>query len=168
MLDRVCIVVLNFGKFPFAHDVINNYFASARGCPGAHVLIQQRRGSPRVTDECIQFAADLAVFYSDARSERSFDVTSAEPKHLLKPRGAPLGAVKLREEQRTYTGYPDQVDTELVLAREESGQGDEYRFFDKAKHRRRTQDNAKQEQAKKRQQARENAIRRSSSSSSPS
>ncbi|KAL7569882.1 hypothetical protein ACA910_008549 [Epithemia clementina (nom. ined.)] len=132
----------------------------ARGCPGAHVLIQQRRGSAPVTDECIQYAADLAVFYSDARSERSFAVTSAEPKHLLKPRGAPLGAVKLREEHKIYTGYPEQVDEELVLAREESGQADTYRFNDKAKHRRRTTDTAKQEQARRRQKAKEKRKRK--------
>ena len=136
---------------------------SARGCPGAHVLIQQRRGSPPVTDECIQYAADLAVFYSDARAERSFDVTSAEPKHLLKPRGAPLGAVKTREENKVYTGYPSQVDEELVLAREESGQIDTYRFNDKAKHRRRTKETAKQEQAKKRQRSQQKRKRKGSS-----
>ena len=108
-----------------------------------------------MTDACIQYAADLAVFYSDARSERSFEVTSAEPKHLLKPRGAPLGAVKLREERRIYTGYPDQVDEELVRAREDSGQVDTYRFNDKAKHRRRTRETEKHKQAKRRARTKE-------------
>lgn len=126
---------------------------SARGCPGAHVVIQQRRGSPPVTDECLQFAADLAVFYSDGRSEKSFDVTTTEPKHLLKPRGAPLGAVKLRQESGTLVGRPDNVPEECKEARDASGQEAEYRFQDKAKHRKRTKQVAKEKQEKKRANA---------------
>jgi predicted ribosome quality control (RQC) complex YloA/Tae2 family protein len=122
----------------------------ARGCPGAHVLIQWRRGSPEPTDACWQFAADLATFYSDARMERKAEVTAAEAKHLLKPRGAPLGAVKLRQELQVLVGRPENVDKSLKLARNESGQSDEYRSMDKAKHRRHTQQVAKQTQAKKR------------------
>ena len=125
-------------------------FGSARGCPGAHVLIQQRRGSPPVTDACLHFAADLAIFYSDARSEASFDVTTTEPKHLLKPRGAPLGAVKLRQESGTLVGRPDNVPAECKEARDASGQDTEYRFQDKAKHRRRTREAAKKARDKRR------------------
>ena len=54
----------------------------ARGQPGAHVLLQIRRGSPRPTDECMKFAANLAAFYSDARTERKAPVTTASPKHI--------------------------------------------------------------------------------------
>ena len=125
-------------------------FGSARGCPGAHVLIQQRRGSPPVTDACLHFAADLAIFYSDARSEASFDVTTTEPKHLLKPRGAPLGAVKLRQESGTLVGRPDNVPEECKEARDASGQETEYRFQDKAKDRRRTREAAKKARDKRR------------------
>jgi hypothetical protein len=126
----------------------------SRGCPGAHVLIQQRRGSVMATDECIQFAADLACFYSDFRAERSASVTAAKPKHLQKPRGAPLGAVKLREEWNVYTGYPDAVPDELKQAREESGQSEEYRSSDKAKHRKQTKQAASQQATKQKAKAR--------------
>uniref|UniRef100_A0A7S3L6I0 NFACT RNA-binding domain-containing protein n=1 Tax=Amphora coffeiformis TaxID=265554 RepID=A0A7S3L6I0_9STRA len=122
----------------------------ARGCPGAHVLIQQRRGSPPATEACLQFGADLAIFYSDARSETSFDVTTTEPKHLLKPRGAPLGAVKLRQESGTLVGRPDSVPEECKQARDASGQETEYRFQNKAKHRRRTTEAAKKQRDKRR------------------
>jgi predicted ribosome quality control (RQC) complex YloA/Tae2 family protein len=122
----------------------------ARGCPGAHVLIQKRRGSPPVTEECMQFAANLAVFYSDARSEASYDVTTTEPKHLLKPRGAPLGAVKLRQESGTVVGRPNNVPGECKQARDASGQDTEYRFQDKAKHRRRTREATKKASEKRR------------------
>jgi hypothetical protein len=126
----------------------------SRGCPGAHVLIQQRRGSVMATDECIQFAADLACFYSDFRAERSASVTAAKPKHLQKPRGAPLGAVKLREEWNVYTGYPDAVPDELKQAREESGQSEEYRSSDKAKHRKQTKQAASQQATKQKAKTR--------------
>ena len=74
----------------------NDIWMHSRGCPGAHVLIQYRRGSPEPTDACWQFAANLAIFYSDNRTERKAEVTAAEAKHLLKPRGAPLGALKAK------------------------------------------------------------------------
>jgi len=133
----------------------NDIWMHSRGCPGAHVIIQNRRGSPTVTDECLQFGADLAIFYSDLRNENKAEVTAAEPKHVQKPRGAPLGAVKLREEWKTFVGRPDRVPEVLKQAREESGQTDEYHMLDKAKHRRRTKQVAEDDRAKKRQRQRE-------------
>ena len=138
----------------------NDIWMHSRGCPGAHVIIQNRRGSPTPTDECLQFGADLAIFYSDLRNENKAEVTAAEPKHIQKPRGAPLGAVKLREEWKTFVGRPDQVPDELKEAREESGQTDEYHMFDKAKHRRRTKQVAEEDRAKRRQQQREKKSQR--------
>jgi hypothetical protein len=122
----------------------------ARGTPGAHVLILQRRGSPGCTDQCLQQAADLAAFYSDGRAERRVEVTAAEPKHLLKPRGAPPGAVKLREEWKVLTGFPDQVPIELKDARDASGLATDYRATDKAKLRKRNRQQQKEQQAKRR------------------
>jgi predicted ribosome quality control (RQC) complex YloA/Tae2 family protein len=116
----------------------------SRGCPGAHVLVMNRRGGPKVTDSCLQFAADLAIFYSDLRNENKAEVTAAEPKHILKPRGAPLGAVKIREEWKTFVGRPDYVPDDLKEARDQSGQTDEYHLQDKAVHRRRTREAAEE------------------------
>jgi predicted ribosome quality control (RQC) complex YloA/Tae2 family protein len=128
----------------------NDIWMHSRGCPGAHVLIQNRRGSPKPTDACLQFGADLAIFYSDLRNEVKAEVTAAEPKHVQKPRGAPLGAVKLREEWKTFVGRPDRVPDELKEARDKSGQSDEYRSVDKAKHRRRTKQAAEEDRARRR------------------
>lgn len=125
----------------------------SRGCPGAHVVIQNRRGGPTPTEACLQFAADLAIFYSDLRTEAKAEVTAAEPKHLLKPRGAPLGAIKIREEWKTFVGRPDQVPEELKSARDQSGQSDEYRQEDKAKHRRRTKQAAEEDKARRRRKS---------------
>mmetsp|Transcript_5673 Transcript_5673/g.14200 ORF Transcript_5673/g.14200 Transcript_5673/m.14200 type:complete len:504 (-) Transcript_5673:29-1540(-) len=93
----------------------------SRGCPGAHVLLCVRRGSPEVQDEDLQFAADLAAFYSDARTERRAPITTAEAKHITKPRGAPMGAVSVRQEGKTMVGRPDNVSDDLKEAREQSG-----------------------------------------------
>jgi hypothetical protein len=117
----------------------------ARGSPGAHVLVVQRRGSdehPVATPDCWQLAANLAAFYSDARTERTVMVVAAEPKHVLKPRGAPLGAVKVREEWRVLAGRPDDVPADLKEARSESGQSDEYRQKDKSKLRKQNKQQA--------------------------
>lgn len=126
----------------------------ARGSPGAHVLLQSRRGSPKVTQQCMQFAANLAAFYSDARTERKAAITTASPKHIQKPRGAPPGAVKLREELNTITGYPEDVDEILKLKREESGviwdESGKRSLGGKAKNKKRTKEVLKQNIAKKR------------------
>lgn len=147
--------VTNFLPFNDTH-VLLFVIISSRGSPGAHVLILQRRGGPSATEDCLQFAADVAVFYSDARSERKADVTLCEPKHILKPRNAPLGAVKLREELKVMTGFPDQVPLELKEAREESGQDQDFRTRDKAKHRRRTREAAAAKQSKKKRREKSN------------
>jgi hypothetical protein len=113
-------------------------------------LVLQRRGSETVTDDCLQLAANLAAFYSDARAEQKAEITVAEPKHIQKPRGAPLGAVKLREEMKSLTGYPDHVPEHLKEAREASGLSSEYRATDKAKLRKQNrQQAAKKQQAKR-------------------
>mmetsp|Transcript_14938 Transcript_14938/g.28122 ORF Transcript_14938/g.28122 Transcript_14938/m.28122 type:complete len:557 (-) Transcript_14938:172-1842(-) len=142
----------------------------ARGCPGAHVLLQVRTGSPIPTDSCLQFAANLAAFFSDWRTERKADVTMASPKHILKPRGAPLGAVKIRQELNTMTGYPSDVDEELKVAREKSGVFSSWdessglrSFGGKVKNQKKTRENVKQITAKKRAEKRAKKKRRQSS-----
>jgi hypothetical protein len=144
----------------------NDIWFHARGCPGAHVLLQIRRGSPRPTDDCMQFAANLAAFYSDARTERKAPVTTASPKHIQKPRGAPPGAVKLREELNTITGFPADVAEELKIAREESGviwdESGSRSLGGKAKNKKRTKAMLKQNIAKKRAEKREKRNRKAS------
>ena len=128
----------------------NDVWMHSRGCPGAHVVIMNRRGGPKMTDECLQFGADLAIFYSDLRNEQRAEVSAVEPKHILKPRGAPLGAVKIREEWKTFIGRPDCVPDDLKEARDRSGLTDEYHLQDKAIHRRRTRAAAEEERKQNR------------------
>eukprot|EP00985_Skeletonema_marinoi_P024294 scaffold16790_cov204-Skeletonema_marinoi.AAC.14 len=148
----------------FALSKPTDIWMHARGCPGAHVLLCSRRGSPKVTDDDLQFAADLAAFYSDARTERRAEITTAEPKHITKPRGAPPGAVTLRQEGKTLLGKPDDVAEELKEARELSGANWSelgYRKGGKrANNKKKTAAVEKETAKKRREEARENNKRR--------
>lgn len=139
------------------------------------MLIQQPRGTTAVaTDQDLQFAANLAILYSDARSEARFDVTTAQPKHLLKPQRAGPGAVNLRQEESVLTGYPQDAAVAVVLEIDDESSSSsssqllpdraaEYRFQDKAKHRKRTKETAAavaKQKKKKQQQAKKAANKR--------
>ena len=93
-----------------------------RGSPGAHVVLQMSRvkGKAPPSDECMQMSADLAAFYSELRDESKALVMHAAPRHVTKPNGAPLGAVKVREEGGTVVGRPasDLIPEEVKALRE--------------------------------------------------
>ena len=85
-----------------------------RGAPGAHVVLrmsQLPKGSV-ADDDCMQMAADLAACDSELRDERKALVAYTSPRHITKPNGAPLGAVRLREEDGTILGRP--TDSALI------------------------------------------------------
>ena len=70
----------------------------ARGVPGAHVLLRVPAGQSAGDDD-VQFAADLAAYFSKSRAEGKLDVTMANPVHLQKPRGAKPGQVMVTKEE---------------------------------------------------------------------
>jgi predicted ribosome quality control (RQC) complex YloA/Tae2 family protein len=124
----------------------------ARGRPGAHVVVKANTHTTggvgaygyRSTDggqadvaweEAIQFGADLAAFYSDFRTEAKAEIVAADPKHVLKPKGAPLGAVKLREGMDwTVIGNPFRVPRECVESRAmATGMDDDFEFGPRGK-----------------------------------
>lgn len=57
----------------------------ARGVPGAHVLLRVPAGRTPA-DNDVQFAADVAAFFSKSRSDGKVDVTCARPTDISKPR----------------------------------------------------------------------------------
>lgn len=95
----------------------------ARDAPGAHVVLQLSRSRQRTApdaqpaDECLQMAANLAVFFSALRHENRALVTTASPKHLIKPRGAAIGQLGIREELGSIVGIPADVPQECIDAR---------------------------------------------------
>lgn len=57
----------------------------ARGFPGAHVLLQVSSKTNLPEDQDIQFAADLAAFYSKGSNLNKVDVILADRKNISKP-----------------------------------------------------------------------------------
>ncbi|KAI3435649.1 hypothetical protein D9Q98_001707 [Chlorella vulgaris] len=78
----------------------------ARGVPGAHLLMRVPAGRS-ASEADMRFAADLAAWFSKARSEGKVDVTVCDPKHLSKPTGAKPGQVLVKKES-VVVGRPDQ------------------------------------------------------------
>ncbi|KAK9823179.1 hypothetical protein WJX72_000857 [[Myrmecia] bisecta] len=78
----------------------------ARGLPGAHTLLRVPPGK-QAGELDIQFAADLAAFFSKARTEGKTPVTMASPADIKRPRGAPPGRVLVTKE-KTVIGRPAQ------------------------------------------------------------
>jgi predicted ribosome quality control (RQC) complex YloA/Tae2 family protein len=77
-----------------------------RGVPGAHLLMRIPAGqAPAEAD--LRFSADLAAWFSKARTQGKADVTVADPKHISKPNGAKPGQVMVRTE-KTVLGRPDE------------------------------------------------------------
>ena len=71
----------------------------ARGYPGAHVLMKCSQSVQGVTAEDLQFAADIAAFYSKGSVLSKVDVIMADKKNISKPKGAKPGQVLVHKEQ---------------------------------------------------------------------
>lgn len=75
--------------------------------PGSHVLMRLEPGAvPEEAD--LQFAADLAAYYSRSRQSDRVPVIYTEPKHVYKPKGAKPG-VAIYKQERVIWGRPQQV-----------------------------------------------------------
>ena len=78
----------------------------ARGFPGAHVLVRCAQVSAPVEDVDLEFAANLAAYYSKGAALSKVDVIMADPKDISKPRGAKPGQVMVSKE-RVIVASPD-------------------------------------------------------------
>ncbi|KAL3139493.1 hypothetical protein ABBQ38_003817 [Trebouxia sp. C0009 RCD-2024] len=78
----------------------------ARGCPGAHVLLRASTSNSEVQASDLQFAADLAAWYSKKKAEGKCPVIMASPTDIKKPKGAAPGQVMVKKET-TMLGRPD-------------------------------------------------------------
>ncbi|HEY9638500.1 MAG TPA: NFACT RNA binding domain-containing protein [Coleofasciculaceae cyanobacterium] len=73
---------------------------------GSHVLLRLEPGSvPDETD--LQFAADLAAHYSQARHSEQVPVVYTKPKYVYKPKGAKPG-MAIYKQERILWGRPQQ------------------------------------------------------------
>jgi predicted ribosome quality control (RQC) complex YloA/Tae2 family protein len=65
--------------------------------PGSHVLLRLPPGGV-ASEQDLQFTADLAAYYSQARESEQVPVIYTEPKHVYKPKGAKPGMVIYKQE----------------------------------------------------------------------
>jgi predicted ribosome quality control (RQC) complex YloA/Tae2 family protein len=68
----------------------------ARGIPGAHVIIKS--GAGEVPEDVIRRAAEIAAYYSGARSETRVLVDVTRRKYVRKIKGGKPGMVTYRNE----------------------------------------------------------------------
>lgn len=76
-----------------------------RGMPGSHTVLRVPSGKS-VTDEDLEFAADLAAFFSKAKLENKADVIVAKASNVKKTKGAKPGAVMVTREMRNVVARP--------------------------------------------------------------
>ncbi|WIA33408.1 hypothetical protein OEZ86_006542 [Tetradesmus obliquus] len=77
-----------------------------RGMPGSHTVIRVEAGrEPDQKD--LQFAADLAAWFSKARDAGKADVIVAHAEHLKKFKGAKPGQVLVSKEESNIVARPD-------------------------------------------------------------
>ena len=65
--------------------------------PGSHILLRLDPGAV-ASESDLQFTADLAAYYSQARESEQVPVIYTEPKHVYKPKGAKPGMVIYKQE----------------------------------------------------------------------
>lgn len=78
----------------------------ARGVPGAHVIIRTgTKGAQGVLDDALLRAAEIAAYYSKARSASKAAVDYTLRRHVRKPRGARPGMV-IYDHEKTIMAAP--------------------------------------------------------------
>jgi predicted ribosome quality control (RQC) complex YloA/Tae2 family protein len=81
--------------------------------PGSHVLLRLNAGDAP-TEADLQWAADLAAFFSRARQGDQVPVVYTEPRHIFKPKGAKPGLVVYKKE-RILWGQPQRAVSAIPL-----------------------------------------------------
>jgi predicted ribosome quality control (RQC) complex YloA/Tae2 family protein len=66
-------------------------------CPGAHVVLKGAGSYDSAPEGDLLFAAALAAGHSRSRDDSKVEVMIAEPKHVIKPKGAKPGLVLVRQ-----------------------------------------------------------------------
>jgi len=71
----------------------------ARHVPGSHVIIRSRSKTDVMPKETIIAAAEIAAYYSDAKSQKVAPVAYTKSKYVRKPRKALPGQVLIEKEE---------------------------------------------------------------------
>lgn len=95
------------GKNAKQNDELTTKFAKkddiwlhARGVPGSHVVLQSVGAKNKIVPkEAIEMAAEIAAYYSEAKTQSIAPVSYTQKKFVRKPKGADPGAVLLEREE---------------------------------------------------------------------
>ena len=79
--------------------------------PGSHILLRLEPGTV-ASEQDLQFTADLAAYYSQARESEQVPVIYTEPRHVYKPKGAKPGMV-IYQQETVIWGRP-QIAKEMI------------------------------------------------------
>ncbi|MGL5083200.1 MAG: Rqc2 family fibronectin-binding protein [Microcoleaceae cyanobacterium] len=90
--------------------------------PGSHILLRLNAGEVP-NDQDLQFAANIATYYSRARQTEQAPVVYTKPKYLYKPKGAKPGMVVYKHETVIW-GSPQQIDPALLKSSKKSEKAD--------------------------------------------
>ncbi|MBU7584003.1 MAG: NFACT family protein [Nostoc sp. TH1S01] len=82
----------------------------AQEIPGSHLLMRLEPGTVPDTDD-LQFAANLAAYYSRARQSDQVPVVYTQPKYVYKPKGAKPG-IAIYKQERILWGKPQLVNSQ--------------------------------------------------------
>lgn len=95
------------------NDVLSHQIAKpgdvwmhVRGLPGSHTVLKIAPGQEQPDNADLQFAADLAAYFSKGRDAGKVDVIVARAKHLKKPPGAKPGQVLVTKEEGNVVARP--------------------------------------------------------------
>lgn len=75
----------------------NDIWLHARGVPGSHTIIKNY-SKEKISKEIIEYAAELAAYYSQSRKASLVPVIYTEKKYVRKPKGANPGSVVVQKE----------------------------------------------------------------------
>lgn len=91
-----------------SHQVANprDLWMHVRGIPGSHTLLRLPPGAQDAAQEDLQFAANLAAYFSKARSTSKVDVIVARGDQLKKLKGGKPGQILVTKEKGNVVARP--------------------------------------------------------------
>lgn len=82
--------------------------------PGSHVLLRLEPGAIPDSED-LQFAADLAAYYSRARQSDVVAVVYTQPKYVYKPKGAKPG-MAIYKQEKVIWGHPQALREKAMIS----------------------------------------------------
>ncbi len=80
----------------------DDIFFHVRGCAGSHTVLKRSGKPDSPSKRALREAANVAAFWSKARNAKTVPVDYTEVKFVQKPRGAPPGLVRIRNEKTLF------------------------------------------------------------------